>query len=57
MEKLYELYAKKLKTVSTDFVRYLYNKINWDSQLIVIMGARDNSLSDFAVELTYKEVQ
>ena len=40
MEKLYELYAKKLKTVSTDFVRYLYNQINWDSQLIVIMGAR-----------------
>lgn len=40
MEKLYGLYKKKLKTVSTDFVRYLYNKINWDSQLIVIMGAR-----------------
>ena len=40
MEKLYELYAKKLKTVSTDFVRYLYNQINWDSQLSVIMGAR-----------------
>ena len=40
MEKLYELYAKKLKTVSTDFVRYLYNQINWDSQLIVIMEAR-----------------
>ena len=40
MEKLYELYAKKLKTVSSDFVRYLYNQINWDSQLIVIMGAR-----------------
>ena len=40
MEKLYELYAKKLKTVSTDFVRYLYHQINWDSQLIVIMGAR-----------------
>lgn len=40
MEKLYELYAKKLKTVSTDFVRYLYNQINWESQLIVIMGAR-----------------
>lgn len=40
MEKLYELYAKKLKTVSTGFVRYLYDQINWDSQLIVIMGAR-----------------
>ena len=40
MEKLYELYVKKLKTVSTDFVRYLYDRINWDSQLIVIMGAR-----------------
>lgn len=40
MVKLYELYAKKLKTVSTDFVRYLYDQINWDSQLIVIMGAR-----------------
>lgn len=40
MEKLYELYTKKLKTVSTDFVRYLYDQINWESQLIVIMGAR-----------------
>ena len=40
METLYELYAKKLKTVSTDFVRYLYDQINWESQLIVIMGAR-----------------
>ena len=40
MEKLYELYVKKLKTVSIDFVRYLYGQINWDSQLIVIMGAR-----------------
>lgn len=40
MEKLYELYSKKLKSVSTDFVRYLYHRINWDSQLIVIMGAR-----------------
>ena len=40
MEKLYDLYVKKLKTVTTDFVRYLYEKINWDSQLIVIMGAR-----------------
>lgn len=40
MEKLYELYARKLKTVSTGFVRYLYDQINWNSQLIVIMGAR-----------------
>lgn len=40
MEKLYDLYLKKLQTVSTDFVRYLYERINWDSQLIVIMGAR-----------------
>lgn len=40
MEKLYELYLRKLKNISTDFVRYLYNRINWDSQLIVIMGAR-----------------
>lgn len=40
MEKLYDLYVKKLKTVTTGFVRYLYEKINWDSQLIVIMGAR-----------------
>ena len=40
MEQLYELYLRKLKTVSTDFVRYLYYKINWDSQLIAIMGAR-----------------
>ncbi|MGM9757626.1 MAG: ATP-binding protein [Candidatus Cryptobacteroides sp.] len=40
MEQLYELYVKKLKTLSTEFIRYLYQQINWNSQLIVIMGAR-----------------
>ncbi len=40
MEQLYDLYSRKLKTVTTGFVRYLYEKINWDSRLIVIMGAR-----------------
>ncbi len=39
-QQLYELYQDKLKRTSTDFVRYLYREINWDSQLIVIVGAR-----------------
>lgn len=40
MEFLYELYASKLASTPTDFVRYLYNKIDWNSQLIAIVGTR-----------------
>lgn len=40
MEILYQLYTDKYSQIKTDFVRYLYNEINWDSRLIVIVGAR-----------------
>ena len=40
MEFLFDLYATKLANTDTNFVRYLYNKIDWNSQLIVIVGAR-----------------
>lgn len=40
MENIFSLSVKKVKLQSMDFVRYLYSKIDWNNQLILIMGAR-----------------
>lgn len=40
MEKLYQKYLANLALTSTDFKRYLYDKIAWDSRMIGIIGAR-----------------
>lgn len=37
---LTEAYYSKLQQTNCEFVRYLYNKINWDARLIGIKGAR-----------------
>lgn len=40
LEALYDAYYSKIEQTSTDFVRYLYHQINWDSGIIGIKGAR-----------------
>lgn len=40
MEILYQLYTDKYNQIKTDFVRYLYSDIDWNSRLIIIVGAR-----------------
>lgn len=40
MERLYEYYYKLLDEVNTDFIRYIYEDINWDSRMIGITGPR-----------------
>lgn len=40
MNALIETYRLLLNRVSTDFVRYLHEKINWENRLIAILGAR-----------------
>ncbi|HOZ29912.1 MAG TPA: AAA family ATPase [Bacteroidales bacterium] len=40
MERLYNISNSLLSRVSMDFKRYLFNKIDWDAQLIAISGAR-----------------
>lgn len=40
MEQLFDLYSTKLAETDTKFVRYMHDRINWDSRLIVITGAR-----------------
>lgn len=40
MERLYTLYHFLLSITDTSFQRYLYGKIDWNSRLIVIEGAR-----------------
>ena len=40
MSQLFDLYSVKLSETDTRFVRYLHDRINWDSRLIVIVGTR-----------------
>ena len=40
METLINDYRALLDRVDTTFVRYLHDKINWNSRLIAILGAR-----------------
>jgi len=40
MEKLFQYSASRINSVNLDFKRYLWDKINWDTQLIAITGAR-----------------
>ncbi len=40
MEILYEIHNRLLEGISLNFKRSLFNKINWDSRLIEITGAR-----------------
>ena len=40
MERLYTLYHFLLSQTDTTFLRYLYSRIDWNSRLIVIEGAR-----------------
>ena len=34
MDRLYENFNKLLKATSTDFIRYKYTEINWDSHML-----------------------
>ena len=40
IETLYEISERLIKATKTDFIRYLYNEINWNNNLIGIKGAR-----------------
>ncbi len=40
IQQLKENYHRRISKVDTSFVRYLYNKINWNARLIGIKGAR-----------------
>ena len=40
MEQLFDLYSAKLAETDTKFVRYMHDRINWNSRLIVIVGSR-----------------
>ncbi len=40
MEKLIELYRKKLSSINMDFIRSEESLINWNARLVCIRGAR-----------------
>lgn len=40
MERLYENFHRKLKEISTDFIRYKYSKIKWEGHALGLVGPR-----------------
>lgn len=40
MEKLFQQFMRKISNTSADFMRYLYDDINWEDRLIAIKGLR-----------------
>ena len=40
MKTLYQKYERLLQNTTTDFKRYLYEKVSWDSRMLGIVGAR-----------------
>lgn len=40
MDRLYESFSKLLKGTSTDFIRYMYEEINWESHMLGLVGPR-----------------
>ncbi|MDD2636551.1 MAG: AAA family ATPase [Bacteroidales bacterium] len=40
MKTLYQKFETQLRNTTTDFKRYLYEKVSWDSRMIGIIGAR-----------------
>lgn len=40
MDKLYQYSELRINDISTNFKRYLWQRINWDNRLIIITGAR-----------------
>lgn len=40
MKQLFATSYQLTERASTEFVRYLYNEIHWESRLIAITGAR-----------------
>ena len=40
MDRLFKTYGRLLAEMDLNFIRYLYEMINWDNRLIVIKGAK-----------------
>lgn len=40
MDTIYESFKKLLKTTSTDFFRYKYDEINWNSRMMGLVEPR-----------------
>lgn len=40
MDRLQELFSKKLRETTTDFHRYMYSRINWDNRMVGLTGPR-----------------
>jgi predicted AAA+ superfamily ATPase len=55
MNNLFNLFFQRLAQTSTQFVRYLYSQIDWDSRLIGITGARGAGKS--TILLQYAKLQ
>lgn len=51
MDTIYESFKKLLKTTSTDFFRYKYDEINWNSRMMGLVEPR--GVGKTTIELQY----
>lgn len=57
MEKLRNRYLRLLDQVNMEFVRYLYDEINWSDQLIVIKGQRGVGKTTLILQYIRNEIK
>lgn len=50
MRQLFEIFYQLIERTSTDFTRYLYHEIHWESRLIAITGARGTGKTTFILQ-------
>jgi len=50
MEKLIQYFHSRLKSIDTDFKRYLWDQVNWSNRLIAIVGARGVGKTTFLLQ-------
>lgn len=54
VEGIYRLYNRKINTITTGFIRYLFYQINWNDRLIGIKGARRVGKTRTAFSVNYR---
>lgn len=56
MERLFELFRQRIKRISLNFKRSLYDEIDWDEQLIAIVGARGSGKTTLMLQYIKKNL-
>lgn len=54
MERLIKLSEKRLRSIKASFYRYLYEEIDWEQQLLIIIGSRGTGKTTLLLQRMHK---